>query len=235
MAEWETPPRVHDPAVGLRQNGERRTHDRRERKRNAPDRRRGDRRKRQLHGLLLAAAALASTHGLKHRTVQGAGGLPASGSVYSKLRGIEPSVSVSIDEFRPMKPEERFEALIQEAATKYNLKPELIRAVVRAESAFNPNAVSRVGAQGLMQIMPALAKDMGVTDPLDPRQNIMAGARYLRQLLDSHRGNIALTLASYNAGPGNVRRYKGIPPFKETRNYVKKITGFLAEEADTQD
>lgn len=191
-----------------------------------PDRRRGDRRRRQLHGLLLAAAALASSPGMKHR---GPNGLGKAGSSYANARGVEPLVSVSIDHIRALRPEERYETLIQEASQQYNVNPELIRAVMRAESAFNPDAVSRVGAQGLMQIMPGLAKDLGVTDPFDPRQNVMAGARYLRQLLDAHRGNIALTLASYNAGPGNVRRYKGIPPFKETRNYVKKITGFLAE------
>ncbi len=110
-----------------------------------------------------------------------------------------------------------------------DLDPELIRAVMRAESAFNPLVVSRAGAQGLMQLMPALAEEMGVEDPFDPRQNIMGGARYLRRLLDRHRGNIPLSLASYNAGPTTVARYKAIPPFKETRQYVKKITGFLAD------
>lgn len=142
----------------------------------------------------------------------------------------EPNVNVAIDEFRAVRPEDAYEGLIQEAATRYRLDPNLIRAVMRTESAFNPYAVSRVGAQGLMQLMPGLAASMGVTDPFDPRQNIMAGARYLRQLLDEHRGNVRLTLASYNAGPGNVKRYKGVPPFKETRNYVKKITELLAEE-----
>jgi soluble lytic murein transglycosylase-like protein len=82
--------------------------------------------------------------------------------------------------------------------------------------------------------MPALAQELGVTDPFDPRQNIMAGARYLRQLLDAHKGNVKLTLASYNAGPGNVARYKGVPPFQETRDYVKRITGYL-EEAETSE
>lgn len=226
MQDPEAPTLAPDPAVGLRGNGDRRTHQRRAHARFTPDRRRGDRRRRQLHGLLLAAAALASSQGMKHRTAQSVG--DGNGSSYS-ARALEPMVSVSIDEFRALKPEERYETLIQEAAQRYGLNPELIRAVMRAESAFNPDAVSRVGAKGLMQIMPALAKDLGVTDPFDPRQNVMAGARYLRQLLDAHRGNISLTLASYNAGPGNVRRYKGIPPFKETRNYVKKITGFLAE------
>jgi soluble lytic murein transglycosylase-like protein len=91
--------------------------------------------------------------------------------------------------------------------------------------------VSPAGAQGLMQIMPALATKLGVSDPFDPRQNIMAGARYLRQLLDANRGNLRLTLASYNAGPGNVEKYKGVPPFRETREYVKRITGYLAESS----
>lgn len=144
----------------------------------------------------------------------------------------DPTVQVSIDDFRAIRPEDAYEEFIREAATQYKLDPNLIRAVMRTESAFNPHAVSRVGAQGLMQLMPALASDMGVKNPFDPRDNIMGGARYLRQLLDAHRGNIRLTLASYNAGPGNVKRYKGVPPFKETHNYVKKITGLLAAEAE---
>ena len=102
-----------------------------------------------------------------------------------------------------------------------------------AESSFNPMVVSSAGAQGLMQIMPQLATELGVTEPFDPRQNIMAGARYLRQLLDANHGNLRLTLASYNAGPGNVARYKGVPPFRETREYVKRITEYLEESSDT--
>jgi soluble lytic murein transglycosylase-like protein len=129
--------------------------------------------------------------------------------------------------FIPLKPEEAYEDLIQEAAQMHQLDPALIRAVMRTESAFNPAAVSPVGAIGLMQLMPELAEEMGVADPLDPRDNVMGGAKYLRQLLTANRGNVPLTLASYNAGPGNVKRYRGIPPFKETRNYVRKITDLL--------
>ena len=134
-----------------------------------------------------------------------------------------------MDDFEAVNPERAYDEIINEAATTYDVDPDLIRAVMRAESAFNPLVVSPAGAQGLMQLMPALAEEMGVTDPFDPRQNIMAGAKYLRWLLDLNRGNIPLTLAGYNAGPTVVSRYKRVPPFKETQRYVKKITGFLED------
>lgn len=140
---------------------------------------------------------------------------------------LRPRVSVEMSNFVPLRPEDAYEHLIQEAAKRYRLDPALLRAVMQTESAFNPAAVSPVGAMGLMQLMPALAEEMGVGDPFDPRENVMGGAKYLRQLLDAHRGDIRLTLASYNAGPGNVKRYRGVPPFKETRNYVRKITHLL--------
>ncbi len=108
------------------------------------------------------------------------------------------------------------------------MDPALIRAVMQAESAFHPHAVSRAGAEGLMQLMPTLADEMGVDDSFDPRENIMGGVRYLKRLLDYHDGNIDLALASYNAGPGNVQRYGGVPPFRETKKYVKTIKGLLA-------
>lgn len=140
-------------------------------------------------------------------------------------------ITVSIDSFAALPPYMAYDDLIEKASKLFDLDSELIRAVIQTESAFNPTAESPVGAQGLMQLMPALQKDMGVDDPFDPEQNIMAGARYLKQLLKSHHGDIPLTLASYNAGPGNVRKYGGVPPFKETRNYVKKITGMLDDLA----
>jgi soluble lytic murein transglycosylase-like protein len=121
-------------------------------------------------------------------------------------------------------PEQPYDAVIKEASRRYGLSVALIRAIIRTESAFDPLAVSRAGAQGLMQRMPALSREMGVKDPFDPRQNIMAGSRYFSSLLAAHNGNLALALASYNAGPGNVARYGGIPPFKETRAYVERIT-----------
>jgi soluble lytic murein transglycosylase-like protein len=199
--------------LGLRHE-QRRAHERRTHTRIAPDRRRRERRRHRFRTLLLAAATAAVPSAIKS---------PAA---------LFPSVSVSMDAFRPVPAREAYDDLIREAAQLYRLDENLIRGVMQAESSFNPLVVSPAGAQGLMQIMPGLAEEFGVTDPFDPRQNIMAGARYLRQLLDSHSGNVKLTLASYNAGPGNVARYKGVPPFRETRNYVKKITEYLAEAAE---
>ena len=198
-------------SVGIRRSVIR-WHDRRTHARLASERRHSERRRKRLLTLLLALATA---------------GIPVALKV--SATALFPGVSVSVNQVRALPPDQAYDDLIRQAAGIYSLDQDLIRAVIRAESSFDPLRVSPAGAKGLMQIMPALAKDLGVTDPFDPRQNIMAGARYLRRLLDAHSGNVALALASYNAGPANVARYKGMPPFRETRNYVKKIKGYLAE------
>lgn len=179
--------------------------------------------------MLLAGSAMffAPHAGKILSKAKGSSGVPTSISMLSTMPIVTLFGVVSTEtEFR-LPPENAFDGLIQEAATRYRINPDLVKAVVRAESAFDPLAVSRVGAQGLMQLMPALARELGVTDAFDPRQNIMAGTRYLAQLLNAHDGSVELALASYNAGPGNVERYNGVPPFRETRQYIKTITDSL--------
>lgn len=117
--------------------------------------------------------------------------------------------------------------LANQAADESGIDRDLFAALIEAESAWNPNAVSPVGAKGLTQLMPGTALALGVTDPFDPMQNLRGGARYLRQQIDRF-GSIELALAAYNAGPGAVKKYGGIPPFPETQNYVRKILGGLA-------
>lgn len=124
---------------------------------------------------------------------------------------------------------DNYQQVITEASDKYNIPEELIKAVITAESAGKHNARSPVGAKGLMQLMDGTARDLGVSNSFDPRQNIMGGTKYLRQMLDRFEGNLTHAIAAYNAGPGNVTKHNGIPPFKETQNYVVKVKKYIQQ------
>jgi len=119
-----------------------------------------------------------------------------------------------------------FDSMIKDAAKTNGVDESLIRAVIHQESAFNPKATSSCGAKGMMQLMDDTARDLGVHDSYDPHQNIMGGAKYLKQLLDRFDGNMTKAIAGYNAGPGAVEKYGGLPPFAETQNYVTKVMGY---------
>jgi soluble lytic murein transglycosylase-like protein len=125
------------------------------------------------------------------------------------------------------------DAAIDQAASRHNVDPNLVRAVIKVESNFNPNAVSRKGAMGLMQLMPQTARQLRVANPFDPQQNVDAGVRHLKRLMENYGGDVKLTLAAYNAGQGAVARSAGVPHFAETRNYVKRITQLYYGESDS--
>jgi soluble lytic murein transglycosylase-like protein len=130
-----------------------------------------------------------------------------------------------------------YKAEIDAAAQKYGIDPALLRGLVRQESNFDPNAGSPAGAQGLCQLMPGTAAALGCTNPRDPAQNIDAGAKYLRQQLDAFGGDVSKALAAYNAGPGAVQRYGGVPPYAETQNYVRQVQAYADQyrnESSTQ-
>jgi soluble lytic murein transglycosylase len=122
----------------------------------------------------------------------------------------------------------QYDHLITGASKKQEVSFALLKALIKTESNFNPKAVSRAGAIGLMQIMPANLKDLNIQDPFDPQENIMGGARYLKRLIKRFNGELPLALAAYNAGPTVVERYQGIPPIKETQGFVDKVLKYYA-------
>jgi soluble lytic murein transglycosylase-like protein len=209
---------VHD--LWLRSDDERRLGERRASERGVHDRRRTVRRRATVRSLILSLMALSVPHQLKHSPLAFRYALPAS----------KASVSTSIDHVIAIAPGRAYDGLIREAAARYRVSPTLIHSVMQAESAFDPTAISRSGAMGLMQLMPEIVGAFGIADPFDPRENIMGGTRLLRELLDSHHHNIPLVLAAYNAGPAAVARYGRVPPFRETQGYVKKIVTLIASQ-----
>ena len=140
-----------------------------------------------------------------------------------------PLATTTATPVRPAAAAARPKAEIDAAAQKYGLDPALLRGLIRQESNFDPNAGSPAGAQGLCQLMPGTAAALGCTNVHDPAQNIDAGARYLRQQLDAFGGDVTKALAAYNAGPGAVKRYGGVPPYAETQNYVRQVQAYADE------
>lgn len=162
----------------------------------------------------------------------------AQGIVYTNLvasarPAAPPAAAAGPQAARPPANRRRIRRLLHQAARRYALDPRLVVEVARQESDFDPRSVSRKGAMGVMQLMPATARALGVRDPFNAAENIAAGARYLRALLRLYRGNVRLSLAAYNAGPGAVARYGDtIPPYRETRSYVRVITRRLRRDGD---
>ena len=126
----------------------------------------------------------------------------------------------------------RFDDLIESTARRHDVDPALVKAIVQAESAFDPHAVSRSGARGLMQVLPTTASRFSVKDLSDPRENLKAGVLYLKHLLDVFDGDVIMAVAAYNAGPNSVRRHRGVPPYNETHRYLTKVLGLREAYAD---
>ena len=157
--------------------------------------------------------------------------VPTSGAVMRAARSAASEVNTYLDgraqthqTLNRAFTQQDIDAAIDESAARHHVDPSLVRSVVKVESNFNPNAVSRKGAMGLMQLMPSTARSLNVSNPFDPAQNVDAGVRHLRKLLDSYGGNVRLSLAAYNAGSGAVARSAGVPHFRETQDYVRRIT-----------
>jgi soluble lytic murein transglycosylase-like protein len=222
------------PSVSLEQRAAQRRRERGSTDRGVAERRRGDRRARASAGIMLAVASLTAS------------AMPDRAYVDARAQTmgtLEPPNVPAVSAEKPVTAgrlwpslNSKFDVHIEDAAARHGVSRELVRAIIQVESGFDRLAVSAAGARGLMQLMPATARRFGVINRFDARQNIFGGTRYLRALLDHYRGDISLTAAAYNAGVSCVARYHGIPPYKQTQDYVRKVTALLGaaqREADT--
>jgi soluble lytic murein transglycosylase-like protein len=217
--------RLDLPAPGLApRTGDRRRQDRRAHERvGKEDRRRRDRRRGAVGGLLLTGLGLAGAlhaRGGSDRFTTIVASQQAGPTPLTARPDVANAAAAPMEEATSTGP---FEDIIREAALKYGVDPDLVRAVIRTESNFNPLAKSRAGAKGLMQLMPRLAKELGISDPFDPRENILGGTRLLRLNANRFKGDLVLTIAAYHAGPGAVEKYHGVPPYETTQQYVKMV------------
>lgn len=159
-------------------------------------------------------------------------GRPGKAIGYQGIAGSVQNASFRTSFCHALKAPESLEDIFQEAADTYGVPVNLLKAIGKAESGFDAGAVSSAGAQGVMQLMPATARALGVKDSFDARSNIMGGAKYMASLLERYQGDTVLALSAYNAGSGNVERYGGMPPFRETQNYVQKVMAYAGEDLE---
>jgi soluble lytic murein transglycosylase-like protein len=221
------------PSVSMEQRAAQRRRECGSTDRGVAERRRGDRRARVGAGFVLAVASLTASATPNHSYVDVR--MPIMGTLEPpNVPAVMVDEPVTVAGLRPSL-NSKFDVHIDDAAARHGVSRELVRAIIQVESGFDRLAVSGAGARGLMQLMPATARRFGVINRFDARQNIFGGTRYLRALLDHYRGDISLTAAAYNAGVTCVARYHGIPPYKQTQDYVRKVTALLGaaqREAD---